>query len=1018
MGITWNKKKIKFTPATGTEPEKYELEVFQGDTIDLLDYVVFEDADHNPTPLDTWKRTLVNAAHYTDNGVANPSDINEFDDDFLDDSEIRQYASKYSLSWKSTISGTPPGIPIPNILIDKFGILETSNQIFKVATKLVVWVNFGNQVPEDRVLPEPKDDPSDVIKKLTIIIKSNSFLGEGGLLNSVTGSIDKYVTDAMDYVTGVLSGAIGYVGEGVGWAAGQVSSLLGGAGKPKGFTNLEAQKQLESEKDRETNLFATLIGYPVTFLDNLTAGTYTPIIKSGIRAVSLASKLYRAYTQGKTAYVTTILLANLKSLLDFDKLTRRQKIHIAKFLGVNPGVLERITWVVKKILDIKELVDAGNYDELQKYVLKDFNKGSIDELEPEMKSLVTGELFEDISLGAVVVKKYEVRDKDTVVITLDNPSYEDVPGNTLILTRIEIESITQDNGSFIEIKGVTNSASLKSGAIGADVPDPSFVNAVTIKENGKICEIVYNGTIGKETGIEFAAYGIFPSGKDTLTIKLDNIEFDPRYEYSGGSKIRKGYIPLKLTYYYTGNTTPLEQVTNDDGSITFVKADVILAERDTSEEEIEFDGFVKGSYADKENTDKNGFALTKTAANAYLVYEQYKKKQFLSIFDAVDFKNLPPAVQALIVSVGGMVGVDQSEIIRYYEVLSGAKNLYELSTKGFHHYNTLPPELKAKISKQLGVSEATLGSVIPVAGDLTDMITGKRFNKPGQKEAYLQGIFDQVGNKLLSQFGPNGEAWEKYNKVIMEKDKSSGKMVRKVLPGQGPLDPKMKQTIAAALGFTDIKQVNPPYEKKPKLDDTGQPVKDSSGKIIEEEVTHIEQAGLAIIKCGIVIEKAMKFRDNLQKGIELKNKLLEKYEVVKNTPDLLSNEAAMMGVYDTIVDTRKEMDKEGILKDIYDSAGELTADPYADLLDEIGPDKWRETFNVEDKYVVKVPISKPPDGGVTGDAIAGNYVIYTYPWVTDIIQDSNTGEIVLVGNPPAGFTYDPNKVNWYIEIKK
>ena len=99
MGITWNKKKVKFTPATGTEPEKYELEVFQGDTVDLLDYVVFEDRDHNPTPLDTWKRTLVNAAHYTDNGPASPTDYpGGYDDDFLDDTEIRQYASKYSLS--------------------------------------------------------------------------------------------------------------------------------------------------------------------------------------------------------------------------------------------------------------------------------------------------------------------------------------------------------------------------------------------------------------------------------------------------------------------------------------------------------------------------------------------------------------------------------------------------------------------------------------------------------------------------------------------------------------------------------------------------------------------------------------------------------------------------------------------------------------------------------------------------------------------------------------------------------
>lgn len=1014
MPILWKKKKTEYKPATGGTPRSFNLEVFQGDSIDLLDYISFEnDTDKSK---DIWEAILVNAAYFTDNGVSSPTAIGEFKDSFLDDDEIRQYASKYALSWKAEIEGVPiipPGLA--GLLINKYGILDTSQTGVIVGMKLKIWANFSKQAEQFKLKDPTSAGPNDEIEYLTVTIKSNTFLGEGGLLNSITGSVDKYVTDAMDYVTGALSGGLGYIGEGVGWASKQVSSLLGG-GKPKGFTAEEAKKQLEDEKDRETNLFATIIGYPVTFLDNLTSGTYTPIIKSGIRAVSLASKLYRAYTQGKAAWATTVLLANLKSLLDYDRLSRRQKIHIAKFLGVNPGVLERITWVVRKILDIKELVDAGDYDKLKEYILKDLDKGSIDELEPEMRSLVTGELFEDISLGAVVIKKYEVPDKNTVKISFDNPSYEDVPGNTLILTRIEIESIKQDNDKFIEIKGVTNSAALKSG--NANIPDASFANAVTLKENGRICEIVYNGAIGKETGVDFAAYGIFPSGKDVLTITLDNIFYDQRFEYDGGDKTRKGYIPLKIKYHYMGNTTPLEQVTNDDGTITFVKADVILAERDTTEEEFEFDGFVKGSYAEKENQDKDGFALTKTAANAYLVYEQYKKKQFLSIFDAVDFKNLPPAVQALIVSVGGMVGVDQSEIVRYYEVLSGAKNLYELSTKGFQHWDTLPPELKTKISKQLGVSEETLSSVIPVAGDLTDMITGKRFNKPGEKEAYLQGIFDKVGNKLLSQFGPNGEVWDKYNKVIMEKDTSSGKMVRKVLPGQGSLDKKMKQTIAAALGFTDLKKMTEPYEKKQKLDKDGKVVKDAQGNPVMENVEYLEVPGLSIIKCGMVIEKAMKFRDNLQKGIELKNKLLEKYETIKNTPDMLSDESAMMGVYDTIVDTRSQIEKEGILKDIYDSAGELTADPYADLLDEIGPDKWRETFNVEDKYVVKVPISSKPDGGVTGDAIAGNYVIYTYPWVTDIIQDTNTGEIILVGNPPPDFTFNPNDVNWYIEIKK
>jgi hypothetical protein len=1019
MSIRWKRNKIKFTPSpNATTPNLYELEVFQGDSIDLFDYLEFTDND-----LNIWKTTLVNAAYFTDNAA---DQSGPYKDEYADDEEIYQYASKYALVWKCELDADPLGIA--NVLVNKYGILDTSVSGIGVNMTLKVYPNWGKKAVLDggvtpKELPKNNDAANNEanIEYLTVKIKSNSFLGEGGLLNSVTGSIDKYVTDANDYISGVLSGAMGYIGEGVGWAASGLTSLLGGSGKPKGYSQEEAKDLLEEEKDRETNLFSKVIGFPFAALDFLSAKENTALVKSGLRAISLSAKLYRAYTQGKTAYVTTILLANLKSLLDFDKLTPRQQIAISKFLGVNPKVLRRITWIVRKILEVKEFVDVGNYEGLETAVLKEMKKDSIEELDPDLKTLVTGELFEDTSLGSVVVKDYDVPNKDTVVISFDNPSYTKVPGNTLILQRITIVSKPESNGTFIPIKSVLSSTLSEVAGL-----NNLFEFIVDIKEAGRVCEIIYNKEIGKESGVNFRAFGIFPAGKDTITINLDNSEFDPNFEYTGGNKIRKGYIPFEITYHYIGNTTPLERVTDADGRVTFEKADVILAEGETTEEKIEFDGFIKGSVADIENQESSVkyFRTSNLAANAYEVYKQYSKTQFLTIFDAVDFKNLPPMVQGLIVSLGGMVGVSKSDIIRYYEVLSGAKNLYELSTKGFQHYNSLPPELKKKISKQLGVKEETLGTIIPLAGDLTDMATGKRFNKPGEKEAYLKGLFEAEGQKLLDKFGPNGEVWDTYNKVEMVKDTSSGKMVRKVTPGAGKLDPKVKQTIAATLGFTDIKELKPPFEKRAKLDADGKKIKDSSGNDVMEDVTHIEQKGLAIIKCGVIIEKAMQFRNNLAKGIELKNTLLQKYEQVKNNPNLLEDEAALLSVYDTIVDTREEVEKEGIVSDIYDSAVSLTADPYADFLDEQGKipgaggdPEWRNAFNVLDKYEVELDNPTTPPGGVTGTTEAGHYVIYTYDWVTDIIQDSNTGEIVLVGTPPPGFVYDPKKDNWFIQVR-
>ena len=1045
MAIKWKKNKVKYKASTSaTELNQYDIEIFQGDSIDLLDYIEFT-KETNQDSLDLWKKTLVNAAYYTDNDVSSATAFSEYKEKFADDTEIRQYASKYALSWNCEIGGVPiipPGLG--GLLVDKYGVLDTSKTGVAVNMTLKIWPNWARQA-KDYALKDPTSDkPAENalnIEYLTVTIKSNSLLGDGGLLNSITGSVDKYVTDAMDYVTGAIGGAMGYLGEGVSWAASGVSSLLGGA--PNAFPSASAAEKLRKEKEKEASLFSTVIGYPAAVLDFLTSEQNATIVKSGLKALSLASKLYRAYTQGQSAFVTAKLLANLKNLLDFDRLDKRKKALIAKFLGVNPKVLSRITYVIRKIIEVEELVKSGNYAELERFALAEAGKKSVDELNPELKSLVTGEAFSNVTTGTIVIKKYTIVDKDTITLEIDNPSFSKVYGNNLILSRIEITSIENDGDKkFIPITEVKNVSAIRLGGnSGLGFNPNTFKDGVTIKDAGKICEIVYLGAIGAETGTEFIAGGIFPGGKDTITIKLNNTIYDEKFEYTDNdNKIQKGYIPFQFKYHYVGNTNPVEEIKKYNAATKvwetkYEKTEVLLAEGDESDENISFDGVIPGSYAEKEKA-KSGQKTLEAAnmgVNALAVYNMYKKQQFLTIFDAVDFKNLPTPVQTLIVGIGGMVGIDQSEIIRYYEVLSGAKNLYELSTKGFQHYNSLPPELKAKISKQLGVSEDTLGTLIPIAGDLTDMATGKRFQSAEAKEKYLGDLFGNVGQKLLNNVGLNFEAWEKYNDVKMVRDTSTGQMVRKVTPGMGPLDPKIKQTLATMLGFTNIKPLKPPFEKRKVIGADGKPEKNADGTDKEEDIEFIElkpgEGGLSlsIIKCGIVIDKALTFRQNLAKGIDLKNKLLKRYEAVKNTPDILANEAALLGAYDEIIDTRKEIEKEGVLSSIYDSAAALTADPYADLLDnasKLPPGvpgavdaNWRQTYEVPDKYVVEVDGTGGSNGGVTGTLNYGTYSIYTYDWVTDIIQDTNTGEIILVGNKPPGFVYDKNEVNWDISVK-
>jgi hypothetical protein len=151
---------------------------------------------------------------------------------------------------------------------------------------------------------------------------------------------------------------------------------------------------------------------------------------------------------------------------------------------------------------------------------------------------------------------------------------------------------------------------------------------------------------------------------------------------------------------------------------------------------------------------------------------------------------------------------------------------------------------------------------------------------------------------------------------------------------------------------------------------------------------------------------------------------LQKYEQVKNSPNLIEDEALLTGVYDELVDTREDFEKEDFFNDIYDSAKELTEDPYADLLDSAGSlppgvpgagdPNWRQKYNVEDRYVVEDSTGAPPSG-VKGVLQYGTYIIYTHPWIEDIGQNPETGLPVFTGTPPSGFLFKQSDINWVVD---
>ncbi len=863
---------------TGTTSEDtYSIEMRDGDTLDLVNYLEFIDEPNYP------RKRIWDYFLNKNSGGKSPDDIAKKD------------SSKQLLNWTSS---NPLFVEV-----NRNGTITTHG-----IGSVDIFVNFADGLRDENNQPISLKMPDPGLK-LTITLKTNSFFGVDGQLTPMIDSVEDYVKNALGDVSAFLAG-------GAGWAADQVGSGIKAAEDFFGFGDKTVpslqvlDKTKKTETEAEQDIFAKIIGI---------GGSLIPS-KTTIKTLAAATQIYQAYTAGKTEFANAKLLSTITSFSDYEKLSQRYQTTLCRFLGVNPKVLRRLSYVVGKVTELEDIVKKGDYDALKDKVLEQAKAGSIDDLPEELKSLASGDAFREVTVGSIVSKEFTMIDGNNGVIKIDNP---DVEHNNLILSSITIES-----------------------------PDISIVGVNSTKFD------LSNGTLVKTTPSSFTSnleLGLLPGSKTEINVVFSNTTYDPNVKGTGKVKV-------KVKYSFVGDK-PLPDANGDEIGL--------LDEGGTTDDNIEYNVLIPGSKDEGSSAKIQSYIDTgkNLAQNAVPVFNEYKKKQFLTIFDAVDFERLPAPVKALVVNTGAQFGISQSEITRYYEVLSASKNLYDLSKKGFKNYDSLPPELKKKFADKLGVSEELLGDVVKSGSILTDMVTGKISGE--QREKIIQGVIDDYKNKFLDQFSAGG-----------------------ALRNYDSLDPKMQSTIAIALGFTDI---NPDDLKNPK-------------KIVvngkEEIAAPRVEKGLAIKKCSRAIKRGLKFLDTVKLALDLKNKVTNRINKLRNTENILADDELLSEFYDEIEGTLPE------LESLYNSPDELLADPYADLRDakaSAGMDdkNWREGESIPPKTDVE-DIPKPTDAetGVETDIKFGTYTIYTEPGVTISQPDSKTGEVSLVGSTEKGKTLE------------
>ena len=267
-------------------------------------------------------------------------------------------------------------------------------------------------------------DGSGTTVTCVVTVMAGSFFGDGGAITPYMESVEKYIETAMGTLGGFVAGAYEWSAGQVGIGVNYVENYLNPSGSNP-ISKEDAETLKTREKNAEKDVFAKLIGLP--------SRNILPILATSV-------KLYRTYVTAKNAITKAQIISSLKDLTVYNDLPPSTQAIIASALGTNPKTIKRIVVIIKKLATVEELIAAEDWDGLTQFMLREYGKGSIADLDPDIQALISGDLFKQAvgngpPTGPIITKNPDGSTTTTTKengITTKKTVFED--GSTLTTT--------------------------------------------------------------------------------------------------------------------------------------------------------------------------------------------------------------------------------------------------------------------------------------------------------------------------------------------------------------------------------------------------------------------------------------------------------------------------------------------------------------------------------------------------------------------------------------------------------
>lgn len=560
-----------------------------------------------------------------------------------------------------------------------------------------------------------------------------------------------------------------------------------------------------------------------------------PILGSAIKQIEkvvIEAITIGANIGGAVTSLGTKLVEEAFSRVDkFLSLSDGAKKLVSKVLGIDPQIIEKVIQGIKDIQELQAVLSGGDIQKAGQLIKSYFIKNKImteEEIDKKLDEIVQGvvafatgniaKLLSGSDYGAAIKKEFTMTSATTGVLKITNPKEF---GNNLLLTKIEISDTTLGMG----IVRILSGGNFQADNAGGD--------KITIPN------LDLNPGESVEISIEF----LNPDGKT-----LEEIDIDVEYFYEGLKPDKKvnasGQEEIVQTIAegaeksdtitHTAPTPGSTKKPKANSVITGIQdeyakaiqklndADKIVSDAQKKQDELkkkvieeaqkkldeeqkkvleeaqkkldEATASLKDAEAKAKEIQKEIDDARKKLNDAVAEIEKAKKateeilkQNFLDTLSKVDYANLPPELQKVLVTQAAAIGVTETDIKKHVKNINDIRSLSDLLVKKRGEvWNQMDDLEKASIANKLKIAADMIDNILGVIKDVKEKIGGGPVEITEPRDPnQISKKFDEIKNKYVAEFG----------KILMDGVDSAGNEI-----DWDKLDPRYREAIGWGIG--------------------------------------------------------------------------------------------------------------------------------------------------------------------------------------------------------------------------